>query len=38
MQENTELRKGANVIRGGITFEGVADAFGLKLVPVDKYL
>ena len=38
MKENPEIQKGANVIRGQITFKGVADAFGLKLTPVDKFL
>ena len=38
MKENPEIRKGANVIKGQITFKGVADAFGLKFTPVDKLL
>ncbi|MBN2439119.1 MAG: alanine dehydrogenase [Deltaproteobacteria bacterium] len=38
MKENPEIKKGANVIRGRITFKGVADAFGMKLTPVDKLL
>jgi alanine dehydrogenase len=38
MQENPEIKKGANVIQGQITFKGVADAFGMKLAPVDKFL
>jgi alanine dehydrogenase len=38
MKENPEIRKGANVIKGEITFKGVADAFGLKLTPADKFL
>jgi alanine dehydrogenase len=38
MKENPEIKKGANVIRGQITFKGVADAFGMKLTPVDKFL
>jgi alanine dehydrogenase len=38
MKENSEIKKGANVIRGQITFKGVADAFGMKLTPVDKLL
>jgi alanine dehydrogenase len=38
MQENPEIRKGANVIKGKITFKGVADAFGLKFTPIDKLL
>ncbi len=38
MKENPEIKKGANVIRGQITFKGVADAFGMKFTPVDKLL
>ena len=38
MQDNVEIRKGANVLQGEVTFKGVADAFGLKLSPVDKLL
>jgi len=38
MKENPEIRKGANVINGQVTFKGVADAFGLKLASIDKLL
>jgi alanine dehydrogenase len=38
MKENPEIRKGANVIQGQITFQGVADAFGMKLAPVEALL
>jgi alanine dehydrogenase len=38
MKENPEIKKGANVIQGQITFKGVADAFGMKFTPVDKLL
>jgi len=38
MKENPEIRKGANVIRGRISFKGVADAFGMKFVSVDSLL
>ncbi len=38
MQDNLEIRKGANVLQGEVTFKGVADAFGLKLSPIDKLL
>jgi alanine dehydrogenase len=38
MKENLEIRKGANVIQGQITFKGVADAFCMKLSTVDKFL
>ena len=38
MQENPEIRKGANAVRGQITFKGVADAFNMKLTPIDSLL
>ena len=38
MKENPEIRKGANVIRGQITFKGVADAFHMNLTPIDSLL
>lgn len=38
MQENEEIRKGANVVRGKVVCKGVADAFGLKFTQVDKLL
>ena len=38
MKENPEIKKGANVIQGQITFKGVADTFGMKLASVDKLL
>ena len=38
MKENPEIKKGANVIKGRVTFQGVADAFGLKLADIDKFL
>jgi len=38
MKENPEIKKGANVIQGQITFKGVADAFNLKLAQIDKLL
>lgn len=34
MKENEEIRKGANVIKGKITFQAVAEAFGMDLCPV----
>ena len=36
--ENTSLRKGLNVVNGKIVYKGVADAFGLPYVEVDKVL
>ncbi len=38
MKENEEIKLGANVIRGKVTYEGVADAFGLEYVPIDSLL
>jgi alanine dehydrogenase len=38
MKENPEIKAGANVIRGKVTYKGVADAFGLELVPIDSLL
>jgi alanine dehydrogenase len=38
MQENPEIGFGANVINGKVTYQGVAEAFGLKYTPIDKLL
>jgi len=38
MKENPEIKKGANVIKGQVTFQGVADAFGLKFADIEKFL
>jgi alanine dehydrogenase len=38
MQENNEIKLGANVINGKITYKAVADAFGLDHTPVDEVL
>ena len=38
MAENAEIRRGANVINGNVTYKGVADAFGLEYVPIDGLL
>ena len=38
MCENREILWGANVVNGQITYEGVADAFGLPYTPVDGFL
>ena len=38
MQENNEIKLGANVVKGEITFEAVAEAFGLKYTPIDNFL
>jgi alanine dehydrogenase len=38
MQENPELKRGANVVRGKVTYKGVADAFGIQCELVDALL
>jgi alanine dehydrogenase len=38
VKENPEIKLGANVINGHVTYKGVADAFGLAYVPVDSLL
>ena len=38
MQENREIKLGANVVQGKVTYGGVADAFGLEYVPIDDLL
>jgi len=37
-KENPEIKLGANVVDGKVTYKGVADAFGLKYVPIDSLL
>ncbi len=38
MQENPEIRRGANVVNSQVTYKGVATAFGLKHVNIDKLI
>ena len=38
MNENPEIKLGANVIHGKVTYKGVADAFGLELTSIDDFL
>jgi alanine dehydrogenase len=38
MRENPEIRCGANVVRGRITFKGVADALGMEYSPIEDLL
>jgi alanine dehydrogenase len=38
MKENPEIKLGANVVKGHVTYKGVAEAFGLKYEPIDKLL
>ncbi len=37
-RENQALKLGLNIIKGSVVYQGVADAFGLKYVDVNKYL
>lgn len=38
MQDNKEIKLGANVIKGKVVYKAVADAFGLNYTPVDQFL
>ncbi len=38
MKENPEIRLGANVVKGKITYKGVADAIGLEYTPIEEFL
>ena len=38
MRENSEIKLGANVVNGKVTYKGVADAFGLEYVSIDNLL
>ncbi len=38
MTESMEIRRGANVINGKVTYKGVAEAFGLEHTPVEDVL
>ena len=38
MQDNPEIRLGANVVKGKVTYQGVAEAFGLEYTPIDTLL
>jgi alanine dehydrogenase len=38
MQDNPEIRAGANVVQGHVTYSGVAEAFGLPLVDIATLL
>jgi len=35
IRENPEIKLGANVVKGKVTYKAVADAFGLEYVSVD---
>lgn len=38
MKENKEIKLGANVINGKVTYQAVAEAFGLEYTPIDDLL
>ena len=38
MKENNEIKLGANVVRGRVTYRGVAQAFGMKYTEVDDLI
>lgn len=38
MQENKEIKLGANVVKGKVTYKAVADAFGLDYTPIGDFL
>ncbi len=38
MQQNPEIKYGANVVKGKVTYDGVAEAFGLEFTPIDSLL
>ncbi len=38
MQENKEIKRGANVIQGKITYKGVAEAFGMPYTPIEEMI
>ena len=38
MRKNPEIKRGANVVSGKVTYEGVAEAFGMAHYSIDKLL
>jgi alanine dehydrogenase len=38
MKQNPEIKWGANVVKGKVTYQGVAEAFGLKFTSIDRLL
>jgi alanine dehydrogenase len=38
MKENSEIKRGANVVKGKVTYRGVAEAFGIEFTQIDKLL
>ena len=38
MKQNPEIKLGANVVKGEVTYRGVSDAFELKYTNIDRLL
>lgn len=38
MQDNREIRRGANIIKGKVTYKAVAEAFDLDYSPIEEFL
>jgi alanine dehydrogenase len=38
LRESVPLQRGLNIVEGEVTYPGVADAFGLPLAAVDRFL
>jgi alanine dehydrogenase len=38
MKQNPEIKQGANVVKGKVTYKGVADAFGIKFTSIESLL
>jgi alanine dehydrogenase len=38
MRENPEIKLGANVMNGKVTYQAVAETFGLEYTPIDILL
>ncbi|HEX9667758.1 MAG TPA: alanine dehydrogenase [Thermodesulfobacteriota bacterium] len=38
MKDNREIKRGANVVKGKVTYKGVAEAFGYEYTPIDELL
>jgi alanine dehydrogenase len=38
MQENLEIKSGANVVKGKVTYRGVSETFGLPYIPVEQMM
>ncbi len=38
MKDSTEIKLGANIIKGNVTYKAVAEAFDLAYTPVEKFL